>query len=133
VEEEKMVRSGGVCGVAQPEVVADRGLQHRDRLAIDVVDDGGQEDQAHDQPAETVDLHRMFIPPLISMVSPVRNELSGEARKATTVATSSGVPARPKRTPFAAFSNAAAGGDHAWHALSRIGPGAQQFTRIPYV
>ena len=32
----------------------------------------------------------MFIPPLISIVSPVRNELSDEARNATTVATSSG-------------------------------------------
>jgi hypothetical protein len=49
----------------------------------------------------------MFMPPLISIVSPVRNPLSDEARKATTVATSSGVPARPSRTPLAAFSNAA--------------------------
>src|SRR5262249_39069361 len=131
VEEQKTVLNRGVVGVAQPEVVADRGLQHRDRLAIDVVDDGGQEDQADDQPAKTVDLHRMSPPPLISMVSPVRNELSGEARKATTLATSSGVPARPRRTPFAAFSNAAGGVNRPWNAVSPMRPGATQLARIP--
>jgi hypothetical protein len=51
-------------------------------LAIDVIDDGGQEDQADHQPAQAVDLHRMFMPPLISMVSPgQKRKLSGGRRE----------------------------------------------------
>src|SRR6185436_5024935 len=109
VEEQETVLDGRVVGVGQAEIVADRGLQDRDRLPIDVVDDGSEKDQRDHDPAHARDLHRICIPPLISIVSPVMNALSGEARNATTVATSSGVPARPSCTPFSAFWNAAAG------------------------
>src|SRR5215211_7421700 len=131
VEQQEAVLHGCVISVAHSQILADRRFQHRDRLAVDVVDDGGKEHQRDHQPPQAVDFHRMFMPPLISIVSPVRNELSDDARKATTVATSSGLPARPSSTLFAAVSNAAGAVKRPWNAVSPINPGATQLTRTP--
>src|SRR5262252_5120151 len=96
VEQEKTVLNRCVFRVRETEVITDRGLQHRERLTIDVVDNRCQKHQADDQPAQARNLHRIAMPPLISMVSAVMKLASSPARNAMTAPTSSGSPARPR-------------------------------------
>ena len=66
----------------------------------------------------------MFIPPLISIVSPVRNELSDDGEERDDRARlPPGVPARPSSTLLAAFSNASGAVKRPWNAVSPIRPG----------
>src|SRR6266545_2191539 len=132
VGDEEGVLDGRVFGVREPEVVADGFLEDGHRLAVDVVDDGGEEDESDHPPAEARHLpHRISIPPLISTVSPARYAESRPHRKAITRPTSSGVPARPSGTVLSAASKDSRGVKRSWKLVWPIRPGATQFTRTP--
>ncbi len=73
------------------------------------------------EPGAAVDLDRF--------ADEERARVAGE--KATTRATSSGVPARPSGMPLAIVVNASGAVKRPWNAVSPIRPGATQLTRTP--
>src|SRR5688572_4538172 len=80
-------------------------------------------------------------PPSTANAEPVTHDARGDARNATTAATSSGVPMRPSGTRFDARSPAAFRNDFhfgpalrcasAVHESVSTGPGQTAFTRTP--
>src|ERR1043166_4422501 len=76
-------------------------------------------------------LRYIYIPPFTPMISPVMNEASGEARKATAAATSSGLPKRPIGVICRTTSSEAAGTSAVMSVSMK--PGATALTVAPFL